>query len=84
MAASSIPDKVEEFFSLPNPTSRNDPGANRPLSEMSTRNPRKVKGRQEFKAHNLTVICVYKMWEPRSLTTYASPPPVTRIDLHLF
>jgi hypothetical protein len=43
-----------------------------PLTEMSTRNLPGGKGRQARKADNLTVICgpiVYKMWEPRRLTT---------------
>jgi hypothetical protein len=44
----------------------------RPLTEMSTRNLHGGKGRPERKADNLTAICgtiIYKMWEPRRLTT---------------
>jgi hypothetical protein len=47
-------------------------GSPQPLSEMSTRNLPGDKGRPERKADNLTAIretIVYKMWEPRRLTT---------------
>jgi hypothetical protein len=43
-----------------------------PLIEMSTRNLPGGKGRPVLIADNLTAICqpiVYRMWEPRSLTT---------------
>jgi hypothetical protein len=47
-------------------------GSNQPLTEMSTRNLPAVKGWPARKTDNLTDICepiVYKMWEPRRLTT---------------
>jgi hypothetical protein len=47
-------------------------GSTQPLTEMSTRNLPGGKGRSASKADNLTTICeptVYKMWEPRRLTT---------------
>jgi hypothetical protein len=47
-------------------------GSTQPLTEMSTRNLPGSKGRPVRKADNLTAICgptVYKMWEPRRLTT---------------
>jgi hypothetical protein len=47
-------------------------GSTRPLTEMSTRNLPGGKGRPARKADKLTAICepiVYKMWEPRRLTT---------------
>jgi hypothetical protein len=47
-------------------------GTTQPLREMSTRNVPGGKGRPARKADNLTAICVpivYKMWEPRRLTT---------------
>jgi hypothetical protein len=43
-----------------------------PLTEMSTRNLPRGKGRLSLKVDNLTDICepiVYKMWEPRRLST---------------
>jgi hypothetical protein len=43
-----------------------------PLTEMSTKNIPGGKGRPARDADNLTTICepiVYKMWEPRRLTT---------------
>jgi hypothetical protein len=49
-----------------------DLGSTQPLTEMSTRNLPGGKGRPVSKANNLTVIrepIVYKMWEPRRLTT---------------
>jgi hypothetical protein len=63
-------------------------GSTQPLTEMSTRNIPGGEGRPARKAENLTAICeptVYKMWEPRRLTTlwastgcyrdsYTSPP----------
>jgi hypothetical protein len=47
-------------------------GSTQPLTEMSTRNLPGGKGRPARKADNLTAICepiVWKMWEPRRLTT---------------
>jgi hypothetical protein len=47
-------------------------GSTQALTEMSTRNLPGGKGRPARKADNLTAICeptVYKMWEPRRLTT---------------
>jgi hypothetical protein len=47
-------------------------GSTQPLTEMSTRNLPGGKGRAARKADNLTAICepiVWKMWEPRRLTT---------------
>jgi hypothetical protein len=47
-------------------------GSIQPLTEMSTRNLPGGKGRPTRKADILTAICepiVYKMWEPRRLTT---------------
>jgi hypothetical protein len=47
-------------------------GSTQPLTEMNTRNLPGGKGRPARVANNLTAICepiVYKMWEPRRLTT---------------
>jgi hypothetical protein len=47
-------------------------GSTQPVTEMSTRNVPGGKERSARKADNLTAICepiVYKMWEPRRLTT---------------
>jgi hypothetical protein len=47
-------------------------GSTQPLTEMNTRNRFGGKGRPARKADNLTAICeltVYKLWEPRRLTT---------------
>jgi hypothetical protein len=47
-------------------------GSTQPLTEMSTSNLPGGKGRPARKADNLTAICmpiVWKMWEPRRLTT---------------
>jgi hypothetical protein len=47
-------------------------GSTQPLTEMSTRNLPAGKGWPVRKADNLTAICepiVWKMWEPRRLTT---------------
>jgi hypothetical protein len=70
--AVSIPDEVVEFFSWPNPSSRTMAlGSTQPLTEMSTRNISEGTGRPARKA-DITTICdliVYKMWEPRRLTT---------------
>jgi hypothetical protein len=69
----SIPDEVIGFFNRPNPSSRTMAlWSTQPLTEMSTRNLPGGKGRPARKADNLTAICesiVYKMWEPRRLTT---------------
>jgi hypothetical protein len=48
------------------------PGSIQPLTEMSIRNLPGVKERPARKADNLTAICepiLYKMWDPRRLTT---------------
>jgi hypothetical protein len=47
-----------------------------PLAEMSTRNILAGKGWPAHKADNLTAMCepiVYKMWEPRRLTSLLTP-----------
>jgi hypothetical protein len=47
-------------------------GSTQPLTEMSTKDLLGGKGRPLHKADNLTAIydpIVYKMWEPRRLTT---------------
>jgi hypothetical protein len=47
-------------------------GSTQTLTEMSTRNLPGGKGRPASEADNLIAICepiVYKMWEPRRLTT---------------
>jgi hypothetical protein len=47
-------------------------GSTQPLTEMNARNFPGDKGRPVREADNLTAICepiVYKMWEPRRLTT---------------
>jgi hypothetical protein len=47
-------------------------GSTHPLTEISTRNLTGVKGGRRVRLDNLTAICepiVYKMWEPRRLTT---------------
>jgi hypothetical protein len=47
-------------------------GSTQPVTEMITRNLPGGNGRPACKADNLTTICeptVYKMWEPRCLTT---------------
>jgi hypothetical protein len=47
-------------------------GSTQPLTEMSARNLPGGKGRLARKADNLTAICepiVWKMWEPRRITT---------------
>jgi hypothetical protein len=54
----SIPDKVIEIFSWPNPSSRTMAlGSTQPLTEMSTRNLSAGKERLTSKADNLTAIC---------------------------
>jgi hypothetical protein len=71
--ASSIPDEVITFFNWPNPSSCTMAmGSIQPLTEMSTRNLPGGKGRPARGANNFTAISestVYKMWEPRRLTT---------------
>jgi hypothetical protein len=60
MVAGSIPDEVIAvfFFNLPNPSSRNMTlGSTQPLTEMSTKNLLRGKGRPARKADNLTVMC---------------------------
>jgi hypothetical protein len=69
-----LPDEVTGFISSPNPSSRIMAlGSTQPLTEMmSTRDLPGGKGRLARKTDNLTAICepiVYKMWEPRRLTT---------------
>jgi hypothetical protein len=70
----SITDEVSEFFNWPNPSSRTMVlGSTQPLTEMSTRIHPGGKGQPARKADDLTAICeliVYKMWEPRRLTTW--------------
>jgi hypothetical protein len=47
-----------------------------PLTEISTRNLPGSKGERARKPDNLTLICesiVYKMWEPRRVTTLWAP-----------
>jgi hypothetical protein len=57
-AVGLIPDEVIEFFSWPNPSSRNmAPGSTQPLTEMSTRNLSGGKGRSAYKGDNLTAVC---------------------------
>jgi hypothetical protein len=60
------------FFNLRNPSSRTMAlGSTQPVTEMNTRNLPGGKGRPAHKA-DLTAICepiMYKMWEPRRLTT---------------
>jgi hypothetical protein len=65
-----IPDE-EDFFNLPNPSSRTMALSTQPLTEMSTRNIPVGEGRPARKADNLTAICepiAYKVWEPQHLT----------------
>jgi hypothetical protein len=68
-----FPMRLTGLFNITNASSRNMAlGSTQPLTEMSTRNLPGGKGRPAHKAENLTVICepiVWKMWEPRSLTT---------------
>jgi hypothetical protein len=55
-------------------------GSTQPLTEMSTRNLPRGKGRPAREADKLTAICeptVQKMWEPRRLTTSGPSRPVT-------
>jgi hypothetical protein len=70
--AGSIPDEVIAFVNKPNPSSRTMAlGSTQTLTEMSIRNLPGSKGRSAREA-DLTAICepiVYKMREPRCLTT---------------
>jgi hypothetical protein len=62
-------------------------GSTQPLTEMSTRNLPRGKGRPAPKADNLAVICesiVEKMCEPRRLKLCGPPRPVTGIALPYF
>jgi hypothetical protein len=69
--AGSISVEVNGFFSWINHSSRTmSLDSTQLLREMSTGNLPEGKGRQEFKADNLTAICeptVWEMWEPRRL-----------------
>jgi hypothetical protein len=68
----SIPHYIVGFFNCPNPSSRTMAlGSTQPPTEMSTRNLREGKGQPARGTDNLTAICesVYKIWEPRHLTT---------------
>jgi hypothetical protein len=71
--AGSIPDEIIGFFNWPNPSSCTMAlGSTQPLTEFSTRNLPGVKGSRAREVDNLTAICepiVYKMREPRRLTT---------------
>jgi hypothetical protein len=56
--AGSIPDDVIEFFNWPNPSSRTMAlGSTQPLTELSTKNLPRGKGRPARKTDNLTAIC---------------------------
>jgi hypothetical protein len=71
--AGSIPDEVTEYFNWPNTSSRIMAlRSTLHLREMSTMILPGSKGRPARKTDNLTAICepiVYKMWQPRRLTT---------------
>jgi hypothetical protein len=57
------------------------------LTEMSTRYLPVGKGRPVRKADNLTAVCepiIYKMWEPRSLTTQGASTACYRDSSTLF
>jgi hypothetical protein len=68
-----FPMRSLNFQFLPNPSrSTMVLGSTRPLTQMSTRNLPGGKGWPARKADDLTAICkssVWKMWEPRRLTT---------------
>jgi hypothetical protein len=62
-------------------------GATQLLTEMSTRNLPGGKGRSARKADKLTAICepiVYKMWEPRRLTTLLASTACYRDSVTFF
>jgi hypothetical protein len=69
----SVPDKVIGFLNGPNLSSRTVTlGSAQTLTEMSTRNLPGGKGLLACKADDLTATCestIYKMCEPRRLTT---------------
>jgi hypothetical protein len=71
--AGSILSEVIWFFNWPNPSSRTMAlGSTQALTETSAMNLLWGKGRPARKADNLTAICepiIWKMWEPRRLTT---------------
>jgi hypothetical protein len=75
------------FLNWPNPSAHIMAlGLAQPLTEMSTRNLPGGKRRPVCKADNLSAICepiVYKMWEPRHLTTLWPPWPITLIELQV-
>jgi hypothetical protein len=68
-----FPMRLLDFFNLPNLSSRiMAQGSTQPLTEMSTRKIPGGKRRPARKADNLTATCrliVWKIWEPRRLTT---------------
>jgi hypothetical protein len=72
----SIPVEIIGFFNSPNPSSHTmSLGWTLPLREMSTTNLPSGKGRPTRKADNITAMCeqiVYKMWQPRRLTTLSA------------
>jgi hypothetical protein len=62
-------------------------GLTQPLTEMSTTNLPVGKGGPARKAQNLTAICeptVYKMWEPRRLTTLWASAALYRNSFTIF
>jgi hypothetical protein len=62
-------------------------GSTQPLTEMSTRNLPRGKGRPARWADNLTAVCepnVYKMWDPRRLTTLWVPTACYRDSFTFF
>jgi hypothetical protein len=68
-----VPDKVDFFFNLPNPSSHIMAlGSTQPLAEMSTRNFPGDKKRPTHKADNLTAIC-----EPNVSTCVSHQPLAT-------
>jgi hypothetical protein len=74
----SIPDKVIEFFNWPNPSSCYMAlGSAQPVTEMSTRNLPRGKGRPTRKADNLTTLL-----SPRPLTGTALTITFTVQSIH--
>jgi hypothetical protein len=62
-------------------------GLTQPLTELSTRNLPGGKGRPVCKADNLTAVCypiIYKMWDPRHLTTLLTPTDNSTFSLFIF